>query len=468
MASARELVQTYGTLTLHNANEAETRLKLIDQIIFGVLGWTHDDVSVEVRTTEDGVTEFSDYKFSTAMTALVVEAKRVGSTFSDLPNERRAQVSRLLRTSAKDYLIQARDYARKLSIPFGAVTNGAQWIIFPAVRVDEVPFAKSSAIIFPSLQSCLEDDYLEFAGLLSRDSVVNGALEHELLGRLEDQLIERRLNKYYESVPTKNAGSELYNLLEPAIVTAFTEEPIRHDPELLQKCYVPSADRMKFDRRIRMHIAQRPHPIAASARPLRSERIGYLSGLIDEASRRANPLAILILGSVGSGKTTFLDYTRDVAAAPLFQVTGDRSYPHWIYVDLRDLGPHSVPIDFVYARLRSYIDNEPFLSNYDRCIKNAYADQIASLFRGPLHLLADDEGERKRRISELLMTDYTAVVPYVDTLLMRRKIRTFSWSSTTSTSSSQSNFRRRYLVTPWLSPDASGSVLYCRFEKLPM
>jgi hypothetical protein len=81
------------------------------------------------------------------------------------------------------------------------------------------------------------------------------------------------------------------------------------------------------------------------------------------------------------------------------------------------LGSDEAPTDFIYARLRAYIDEEPFLSNYDRCIKNAYADQITALFRGPLHLLSDDEGERRRRVSDLLMEEYKTVRPYVDTIL---------------------------------------------------
>jgi hypothetical protein len=209
----------------------------------------------------------------------------------------------------------------------------------------------------------------------------------------------------------------LYNLIEPAVVAAFTEEPIRHNPDLLEKCYVTSGERIRFDKRIRVHILQRPAPVTAATRPLRGDRIDYLSGLIQEASRRANPLAILILGTVGSGKTTFLDYTRDVTAASLFERTSERPYPHWIYIDLRDLGPDSSPIDFIYHQLRSYIDQEPFLSSYERCVRHAYADQIDALFRGPLHLLSDDEADRKRRVSDLLLTEYNKVFPYVDTIL---------------------------------------------------
>ena len=73
-----EILSAYAHLHLHAANEAETRLKIIDQVLFQVLGWTHADVNVEERVGEDGRTKFADYVLRTGMTAIVVEAKRWG------------------------------------------------------------------------------------------------------------------------------------------------------------------------------------------------------------------------------------------------------------------------------------------------------------------------------------------------------------------------------------------------------
>ena len=149
MQLIEELLGRYRKLQLHDANETETRLKLIERVIFDVLGWTHDDVSVEERVSEDGSTTFADYVIRTAGTSLVIEAKKVGKTFCDLENQRRRKLSKAFVTGdVGDAIIQARDYCRKLSIPFAVVTNGSEWIVYPATRVDQVPFAQSSAIIF--------------------------------------------------------------------------------------------------------------------------------------------------------------------------------------------------------------------------------------------------------------------------------------------------------------------------------
>src|SRR5690606_10441737 len=108
--------------------------------------------------------------------------------------DRRVQLTRgFVKGDVGEAIIQARDYARAKSIPFAVVTNGYQWIVFPATRTDQVEFNKSSAIVFDSLDAALGGDIDYFTSLLSRDGVVDGFLEQELIGRTEDQLQERRL-----------------------------------------------------------------------------------------------------------------------------------------------------------------------------------------------------------------------------------------------------------------------------------
>jgi hypothetical protein len=63
----------YDSLVLHDANEAETRLKVINDVLYGVLGWTHADVKAENRVSEDSSITWADYTIRTGMTALVVE-----------------------------------------------------------------------------------------------------------------------------------------------------------------------------------------------------------------------------------------------------------------------------------------------------------------------------------------------------------------------------------------------------------
>jgi hypothetical protein len=75
MTSPEEILRQYDRVALHEPNEAQTRIHVIDEVLFSILEWTHDDVNAEERVSEDGKQTFADYKVSTAMTAFVVEAK---------------------------------------------------------------------------------------------------------------------------------------------------------------------------------------------------------------------------------------------------------------------------------------------------------------------------------------------------------------------------------------------------------
>jgi hypothetical protein len=418
MATPQEIVARYEELRLSDANEAETRLKVINEILYGVLGWTHDDIRVEDRVSEDGNTTFADYVITTGMSALVVEAKKVGVAFGEVPDTRRSTLrGRLVSGKTGEAIIQARDYARKMAIPFAAVTNGLVWIVYPATRTDQVSFANSSAVIFPTLKSALHDDFAEFYELLSRDAVINGSLENELLGRLENQIEERRLNRFFTTSFSKIKRRNIYPLIEDAINASFSENIVNADPELLEKLYVRTPDRTRFDKRIRMHIQKKESLFASSPiRPLR-EKGGGVTDLITRAAARAKPVAVLVLGQVGAGKTTFLEFTRKVGAADIFEADAGKPYPHWIYVDFRKFNREGDALQFLHESVRTHISNDLFLSDYERCLKHAYRAEIDALFRGPLFLLQDDEGERKRRVADLLASDYAKAGPYVEKVI---------------------------------------------------
>lgn len=419
MESTQELLRAYGRLLLHDANEAETRLKVIDQVLFGVLGWMHEDVNVEERTSADGTAQFADYIVRTASTAFVVEAKRVGATFRDIPRVRRHKLSgTLMGGLTGDAIRQARQYARDKGVPFAVISNGAQWIIFPATRIDQVEFSESSAIIFDSLESVLKDDFSEFTALLSRNNVIGGSLETELLGRNEDQFGERKLKHSFTNRGTAPSQNPLYPLIESAVIAAFTDEFIGKDPDLLEKCYVRTADRQKFDSQIKMFLT-REEPIIRkrTARPLQKKKESQaLDEAIKLAERQPRPFIMLVLGKVGAGKTTFLRYTRLVSTREFFTTTHGGPYPHWIEVDFKNFGPGDDPSLFLYQGIRGYMDADSFLSNYEQCVRPAYINEMRALREGVLKPLAGSEEKVNEKIADFLIGERGKQI-YVDKLL---------------------------------------------------
>jgi GTPase SAR1 family protein len=408
MDTARDILSRYRSLQLSNSNEAQTRFEVIDQILFNLLGWSHDDISVEERVTEDKSTTFADYVIRTAGTSFVIEAKKAGVTFEQVPNVRRSRmVGRILEGKTGEAVTQARDYCRKLSIPFAVVTNGAQWIIFPASRVDGVRFQDSSAILFDSLESALKDNFDEFYNLLSRERVIAGALEAELLGRIEDQVSPRRLGNIYSPRTPLRSINAMYPLIEDGVIRAFSDEISYADPDLLNKCYVQTPDRIKFDSRLKMYLnTKQPLFQRRPSYPLRGKRDAKsLDETIEKSVARSRPVAVLILGTVGAGKTTFLHYTRLVSSSEYFHHEKNGPYPHWIHVDFRDFIPSGNSSEFIYDTISKYIASDRFLSNYEQCIRPAYIDEIRQLKDGPLKLISSHEDKVNEKIADWLLEE---------------------------------------------------------------
>jgi hypothetical protein len=413
-----ELLAVGKKIDFENVNEAETRLKLIDKVLFEVLGWTHNDVQVEERVSEDGSTTYADYVIRTASTAFILEAKKVGVVFKTQAKDRRLKLTKTnIFGDLEEAVIQARDYCRKLGIQFAVVTNGNQWVVFPANRTDQVTFQNSYALVFNSLESILVSDYSEFTDLLSRNAVVNSSLENMLLGYSEDQVEGRRLRNFFQS-PRSESRNSIYPLIETAITTSFSDTIIEMDPELFERCYVNSPEKIKFDRRINMHISKSQHLFSSQpVRPMQRKDANFLKERIRNLQSKSKPLAIVILGSVGAGKTTFLHYTRNVTAASVFEKKPKQAYPHWIAINFLKYTNDKLPVDYIYEGIKEYLIDDDYFSDYHLCIEKAYNKEIQAIRKGPAFLIAQNKDKFDELITKKLTEDYDNIKPYVDKLL---------------------------------------------------
>lgn len=418
--SPEEILKEVEALRKTQSNEAETRLKLINRILLEILGWTHSDLNVEERVSEDGKVKYADYILRTGFTSIVVEAKKVGQFDSDLslPNKRNQRLSNtFLNSKVGEAIRQARDYARKMSIPFAAVTDGSHWIIFPATRTDEVKFSDSKAIIFKDAESALRDHLRDFLDLFSRDAVIGGALNNALLGRIEDQYTERRLNKFFLTQHSQVKRYSLFPHIENEIRQAFLEDLIESDIDLFRKSYVETPERRKFDPLIRMAIAKRDSPTNSSTKKVLtpSGRSAFAVS-IEKAVSKSKPSVVLLLGQVGAGKTTFINYIRYIKEAQRFKTQND-AYPHWISINCKNLTSGDSPSDFILSNIFDYILSNDFLSSYERCVRVAYKKEIDALKLGPLAPIKDQPDIVNQQISQYLSEEYNKKFNYAEKVI---------------------------------------------------
>lgn len=418
MAIAQEIIERLSDIATSGGNEADTRFKVIDTILTEILGWDRNDFKNEDRISEDGQDNFSDYLITTAQTSLLIEAKRAQIDFSKVPGGRIPLKGSWLKGELKKAVTQARDYGRKASVGFCAVTNGSTWIVFPVNRRDLVRFEDTYALTFKDAKSALDENLSEFTSLLSRDAVIDGSLEQDLLGGDSNQIENRRLNKIYDSSFSRVTRTTMFSSIEDEIVTAFSEELIAENPDLIEKAYVETADRIKFDDRVKMAVLRRDQVIATRPlRPIGRSGAAATGKHVIETRVTRQPVAILTLGLVGAGKTTFLHYVEKVSGREFFNQTGDSPRAHWLYVDFRDFSKSLSPRKYIYDALLDYIGNNETLGDYEKTINGAYEGEIRSLKRGPLAVLAGNDAAVNEHIAALVINEYKEVVPYVQRIL---------------------------------------------------
>jgi hypothetical protein len=417
---AQELLARLSDIRTSGGNEADTRFKVIDDILTLVLGWEKTDFVHEERLSEDGNESYLDYLITTAQTSLLVEAKRAQISFDNLPAVRRAPLrGSWLKGDLRKAVIQARDYGRTKGVGFCAVTNGDAWVIFPVNRRDLVSFDDTSAVIFKAAELALGNDLEEFKALLTREAVIDGSLEQQLLGGDSNQIENRRLNRVYDKSFSKITRQTMFASIEDGIVTAFSEDLIAANPELLERAYVETADRMRFDDRIKMAVVRRDQVLRSRPmRPIGRDGARGAGAKITSVDVKAQPIALLTLGLVGAGKTTFLRYVETISGKQFFDQTQQPPSAHWLYADFRTFSKSLSPRAYIYDAILSYIKANPTLGDYDKAVGPAYKEEIANLTRGPLGALKSNKEVLEQRIGEFLLKEYEEVIPYCRKILV--------------------------------------------------
>ena len=293
------------------------------------------------------------------------------------------------------------------------MTNGSAWIIFPAVRTDEVSFEETQARIFRDLTD-VKTRIVEFWELFSRQRVSEGNLENELLSP-EKNTSARRVLSLVREPGFRLGRNALYEHIEPAVNAALTDEALLNDTEALKLCYVKSSERRKYDSRLQMVVSDAKTYLGHKTTRVRSRKSkGYFETKITQ-DIPGSPRFILILGSVGAGKTTFLHYTRKISAASQI----DKKVL-WLYVDFKKTTGNQNPRQFLYEELRRLIDSDKEfnLGEWANSIMPAYADTISNLERGPLFLLKkSNKPEFEKEISATIMKEREELVPYVEKII---------------------------------------------------
>ena len=199
---------------------------------------------------------------------------------------------------------QAIRYCGSKNAELACVTNGRQWLIFRGNRLgDGTDTMRGMAFVFSTLDS-IADNFKLFYRLLSRDDVER----HEYRAyfqEMEGQPIRR--SAFAKSLRERGSAqllkpSDLASDLDRVMNAFFDRLTGDEDPDLLSDCFVTTAESQAADAR----LARISEDIVQRVRSIDSGDPEVLLQLIERAAQTKRHEFVVIVGTKGAGKTTFI------------------------------------------------------------------------------------------------------------------------------------------------------------------
>lgn len=376
-------------------SEADTRSKLIDYILIQCLGWDEADIVREERCIEAGT--YLDYKLATNIPILVVEAKKASEALQ-LPSassHREYKIGGVLKQCKNTIaaMVQARDYAASKGVTFCCVTNGEQFIFFRAQNQQGIEWIEHRALIFRSL-SDIEQNFDLFCRHLSKASAENGKLQqslpltHDIDGPTAFKTLDTRHLTKTRTIDRNRLFPIIGEIVRRVFQDLASEEA---ESEVLEHCYVESpkkADKSApyMDRDVRQ--------LNVSKKDAGDFQQRITSALDTES--KSHTEVILLLGSVGVGKSTFIQRFRKVLAVKEIDKNGI-----WLYLNFKHFSDTGLSLDnFIYEQIDTFLSEEysDLGLNDWSFLKQAYHLDYEKLKRGalqPLYNKSPEEFELK-------------------------------------------------------------------------
>lgn len=329
-----------------NFNEADTRHKIIDEIIHGVLSWPKSQTYHESYIAPG----FADYRLkrSNGDDLLFLEAKKEGvyfelpNSFNNHKNSTHILVKTLLTDkNIKSAMEQVWTYCMEEGCEFAGITNGHEWIFFKTFEKGK-NWRNLKALVIKS-NSFFSDDFTEATNILGFESVKTGSLKHRLgsIGRQNRELFypKDKIVSYDHEI----SSNEYARDLRPFARKYFGAIDVS-EQEFMESCYVNQRDYDNAFQNFRVLIKDSLTPYFEEhgiQNLTDNEKGGAFGNRIAKSLQSKKTGEVIVLfGGKGAGKSTFLrkllyhnppqylsKYSR-VAIADLLNVPENKSDVH--------------------------------------------------------------------------------------------------------------------------------------------
>lgn len=380
--------------------EQDTRVKVIDRMLFEVLNWPFADLQTEARAGKG----FVDYLLQPRGYAkCVLEAKRDGLSLG-LEGRGNGQAYVLNGPVFKDSeasngIEQAIQYCAHSNSELACVTNGREWIVFRGSRLgDGKRTLAGKAFVFTSLGGIVANFKL-FYELLEYSNILNFAFRphfQEAEGRVIRPQVVASTVRGPESRRLLQ-GSALSGDIDRVMTSFFRRLSGDDDGNLISDCFVVTRESESAD----MSLVRISEDLLSKIKSLDTDSGSELTELIERVRQTKQNEFVIIVGTKGAGKSTFVDrFFRQVLPPAIAENTVLSR------VNLADSnGDESAICDWIDEHLLLAMENSVFGEeppSYDE-LMGMYFDDYKRWLIGPhQHLYENDKIQFKIKFGEYL------------------------------------------------------------------
>jgi len=297
----------YAKYSNDDISESDTRSKLLDIVLKNVLGWNKENIERE-RYVKVG---YYDYLMKLPSFQFVIEAKKNLKQLN-FPVSHKSTSLNSIYVANKEVIDQIRNYLIEVGLQSGVISNGTQYIIGKFVNIDGSDWKKNKCIIFDGIED-IENRYLDFYNFLSKDSVKT---TKTITDNEEDDSFTANI---YSSLSDRNkeiVRNTLSASLTPMLDEVFDEifkYEVLDNKEMIEECFVENKEILKNRDDIERLFGDKPPQLTEVSKARNTQNVfKQIKEEIESQPIGLNkvdaPKPIIIVGTKGAGKTTFINY----------------------------------------------------------------------------------------------------------------------------------------------------------------
>lgn len=396
-----EFIQKYKEIVNENISESDTRSKLIDSILIDVLGWDENDIRREGHVSSG----YYDYRVSIAGFSFIIEAKRQIVDFVLPYSKKRKFRLETIYSENKNVIDQIRSYLDDCGCDIGIITNGKQFIISRFFSISGIPWKQNQCIVYNGFDD-IEANFVDFWNTLSKASIIKNRGIAPLFN-VDTNFSKTILSSISEKdieIVRNDLSAKIVPLIDKSLGDIYNSNDDDNDFVFIKECYIENKEVIKNKNELMGLFADEVPQLEGV---VRARNISSINSQIEKeisqypatTSISLTPKPIIIIGSRGAGKTTFLNSflsnCKDKINLPYLMVNLMKYYT----------GENTLNFDSIYEDLLVQFDER--YPNYDinslKVLKRIYIKEINQNDKGVWRFYKNnDENEYQRRLSEFL------------------------------------------------------------------